>query len=482
MTREPTPVQQQDMRSQPMRRVRRIHFVGVGGSGMAGIAEVLANLGYAVSGSDVRASAATERLESMGVTVQIGHDAAHVQDADAVVVSTAINPANPEVAEARALRKPVVRRAEMLAELMRFRYGIAIAGTHGKTTTTSLVAALLAEGGCDPTFVVGGKVKSAGANARLGEGPYLVAEADESDASFLHLNPLIAALTNIDADHLETYGGDFARLRATYVEFLQRLPFYGLAVVCTDDGYNRELIPQIGRPVTTYALHREADFRAADLTPGQGGTRFKVSAPDGVHEDLFLALPGEHNVANALAAIAIAREVGVEWEAIGRALAGFQGIGRRLEPCGELQAGNARVALVDDYGHHPRELEATFQAVRAAWPGRRLLVVFQPHRYSRTRDCFDDFCAVLSTADALVLCEVYPAGEQPIRGATSAALAEALRARGKIVPVVVHGPDEVVPLLADVAEDGDVVLTLGAGDIGGLPAKLRAAYALEELS
>lgn len=477
MRREARPVRQQDMRSQPMRRVRRLHFVGIGGSGMAGIAEVLANLGYAVSGSDVRASAATERLESMGVTVRIGHDAAQVQDADAVVVSTAIDPGNPEVAEARRTRKPIVRRAEMLAELMRFRYGIAIAGTHGKTTTTSLVAALLAEGGCDPTFVVGGKVKSAGANARLGEGPYLVAEADESDASFLHLNPLIAALTNIDADHLEAYGGDFARLRATYVEFLQRLPFYGLAVVCADDAYNRELIPQIGRPVTTYAVHREADFRASDLMPGQGGTRFKVSAPDGEHEDLFLALPGEHNVANALAAIAIAREVGVEWAAIGRALAGFEGIGRRLEPCGDLQTGQARLALVDDYGHHPRELEATFQAVRAAWPGRRLLVVFQPHRYSRTRDCFDDLCAVLSTADALVLCEVYPAGEQPIRGATSAALAEALRTRGKIVPVVVHGPDEVVPLLPDIAADGDVVLTLGAGDIGGLPAKLRAAYA-----
>ena len=469
-------VHQQDMRSRPMRRVRRLHFVGIGGSGMAGIAEVLCNLGYEVSGSDMKASAVTERLQGMGVTVHFGHDAGHVRDADAVVVSTAIDPTNPEVAAARAARMPVVRRAEMLAELMRFRYGIAIAGTHGKTTTTSLVAAVLAEGGLDPTFVVGGRVKSAGANARLGEGHYLVAEADESDASFLHLNPLIAALTNIDADHLETYGGDFQKLLDTYVEFLQRLPFYGLAVICADDAHNRALIDQIGRPVMTYALEADADFRARDLVAGEGGTRFAVEAPDGRHDDLFLAMPGRHNIANALAAIAIARELEVPWDAIARGLAGFQGIGRRLEPCGALTLGDAAVSLIDDYGHHPRELEATFEAVRAAWPGRRLLVVFQPHRYTRTRDCFDDFCAVLSSADAVILCEVYPAGEKAISGATSAALATAMRARGKVVPVVVHTPPDVIDLLPDVARNGDIILTLGAGDIGALPARLRERF------
>lgn len=474
--------QSTDMRSRPMRRVRRLHFVGIGGSGMAGIAEVLCNLGYEVTGSDTRASAVTERLQSLGATVFDGHRAENVAAADAVVVSTAIDPSNPEVAAARAARTPVVRRAEMLAELMRFRYGIAIAGTHGKTTTTSLVAALLAEGGLDPTFVVGGRVKSAGANARLGAGEYLVAEADESDASFLHLNPLIATLTNIDADHLETYGGDFERLRATYVEFLQRLPFYGLAVICADDAHNQGLIPHIGRPITTYALNTDADYRAVDLEAGQGGTRFSVETADGRHADLFLAMPGRHNVSNALCAIAVARELEVSWEAIGRGLAGFQGIGRRLEPFGTLAFGSAKVALVDDYGHHPRELEATFEAVRAAWPGRRLVVVFQPHRYTRTRDCFDDFSSVLSSADAVVLSEVYAAGESPITGATSHDLATALRARGKVVPVVVRNPDEVLAVLPDIVRDGDVVLTLGAGDIGSLPAKLRAAYGVEERS
>ena len=469
--------QSTDMRSRPMRRVRRVHFVGIGGSGMAGIAEVLCNLGYTVSGSDTRASAVTERLEALGAVVYKAHRAENVAEVDAVVVSTAIDPSNPEVAAARAARTPVVRRAEMLAELMRFRYGIAIAGTHGKTTTTSLVAALLAEGGLDPTFVVGGRVKSAGANARLGAGEYLVAEADESDASFLHLNPLIATLTNIDADHLETYGGDFERLRATYVEFLQRLPFYGLAVICADDAHNQALIPQIGRPITTYALGVEADYRATQLEPKQGGTRFTVQPPDGEAQQLFLAMPGRHNVSNALCAIAVARELDVSWEAIGRALSGFQGIGRRLEPCGELRCGAATVALVDDYGHHPRELEATFEAVRAAWPARRLVVVFQPHRYTRTRDCFDDFAAVLSTADAVILSEVYAAGETPIAGARSHDLATALRARGKVVPVVVRTPDEVLDVLPDVVRDGDVVLTLGAGDIGLLPAKLRTAFA-----
>jgi len=465
------------MTRQPMRRVRHLHFIGIGGSGMAGIAEVLCNLGYVVSGSDQRPSAATERLAQLGATIHFGHDAAHIAGADAVVVSTAIAPDNAELRAAHAARIPVVRRAEMLAELMRFRYGIAIAGTHGKTTTTSLAAAVLAEGGLDPTFVVGGKVKSAGANARLGAGRYLVAEADESDASFLHLTPLMAALTNIDADHLETYGLDFSRLLDTYVEFLHRLPFYGLAVLCADDDYVRTLIPELGRPVTTYAVHHEADLRAVDLRAEPAGTHFSVEAADGRHDGLFLAMPGEHNVANALAAITIARELGVDWQAIGRALSAFQGIGRRLEPCGSLQLpGGARVDLLDDYGHHPRELTATFAAVRASWPRRRLLVVFQPHRYSRTRDCFDDFCAALSTVDALILGAVYPAGEKPLPGADTHALAKGVRARGQVVPVVVDAVDEVVPLLADVAADGDIVLTLGAGDIGGLPGLLRAAY------
>lgn len=462
--------------NQPMRRVERLHFIGIGGSGMAGIAEVLANLGYRVSGSDVRESPATQRLQGLGVSVHIGHDAAQLSDADAVVVSTAIDPANVELVAAHAARIPVVRRAEMLAELMRFRYGIALAGTHGKTTTTSLVAALLAEGGLDPTFIVGGKVKSAGANARLGEGPYLVAEADESDASFLHLNPLIAALTNIDADHLETYGGDFSRLRATFVEFLHRLPFYGLAVICVDDAHARALIGDLGRPVTTYALDHDADLRAVDLRAEAAGTHFTVRLRDGESVELFLAMQGRHNVSNALAAIAIARELGVSWEAIAHALRSFEGVGRRLEPCGKLRIGDAVVELLDDYGHHPRELSATFEAVRAAWPDRRLLVIFQPHRYTRTRDCFDDFCLALSSVDALLLSEVYPAGEAAIAGADARALAKGVRARGQVVPVLMHKPADALELLPGLVQDGDIVLTMGAGDIGGLPARLRDAF------
>jgi UDP-N-acetylmuramate--alanine ligase len=462
--------------TRPMRRVQHIHLIGIGGSGMAGIAEVLLNLGYTVSGSDMRPSVATERLVRLGATVHFGHEAGNIAGADVITVSTAIGNENPEVRAAREARVPVVRRAEMLAELMRFRYGIAIAGTHGKTTTTSLVAAVLAEGGLDPTFVVGGKVKSADANARLGEGAYLVAEADESDASFLHLTPLMAAVTNIDADHLETYGGDFDRLRATFVEFLQRLPFYGLAVLCVDDDEVRELIPSIGRPTLTYAIDREADVRASALLPGQGGTHFEVSVRGGDAEELFLALPGRHNVLNALAAVAIARELDVEWPAIRKALAGFQGIGRRLEPHGELRLGNAGIQLIDDYGHHPRELAATFEAVRAAWPERRLVVVFQPHRYTRTRDLFDDFCAVLSTADALVLTEVYAAGEKAIPTADSRHLAQGIRVRGRLTPVVVQDVREVVETLPGVVADGDVVLTLGAGDVGGLPALLKARF------
>lgn len=456
-----------------MRRVRRIHMLGIGGSGMAGIAEVLLNLGYEVSGTDLKDSAATRRLAGLGARLFFGHQAANAEGADVLVVSTAVKADNPELAYAREQRIPVVRRAEMLAELMRFRHGIAIAGTHGKTTTTSLVAAVLAEGGLDPTFVVGGKVKSADTNARLGSGAYLVAEADESDASFLHLTPMIAAVTNIDADHLETYGGDFERLKDTFVEFLQRLPFYGLAVLCLDDPVVRELLPRIGRPTLTYGLDEQADLRAEDVRASGHGHDFVASWRDGTRQALHLNLPGLHNVLNALAAVAIARELGVPLPAIAKALQEFQGIGRRCEPHGwlALPAGG-RCWLVDDYGHHPRELAATFQAMRAAHPERRLVVAFQPHRFTRTRDLFDDFCEVLSAVDALLLLEVYPAGEAPIAGADTRSLARGIRARGKVEPVVVRTLAELPDALDGVLAADDVLLTIGAGDIGQAPALL----------
>jgi UDP-N-acetylmuramate--alanine ligase len=456
-----------------MRRVRRIHLLGIGGSGMAGIAEVLLNLGYAVSGSDLKDSAATQRLHSLGASIEFGHDAARVRGADVVVVSTAVKADNPELLAAREARIPVVRRAEMLAELMRFRYGVAIAGTHGKTTTTSLVASVLAEGGLDPTFVVGGRLKSAGANARLGGGAYLVAEADESDASFLHLTPMIAVVTNIDADHLETYGGDFRRLRATFVEFLQRLPFYGLAVLCVDDPVVREVLPEIGRPVLTYGVEEAADLRAEDIRFEASGAHFTVVLPDGSREALHLNLPGRHNVQNALAAIAIAHELGVSMAAVRKAFTEFEGVGRRCESHGDLpivtRGGTALVRVVDDYGHHPREIAATLSAMRGAYPGRRLVVAFQPHRYSRTRDLFDDFCAVLSEVDVLLLTEVYAAGEAPLPEADGRALARGIRARGRVQPVFVKSVAEAPAALSAIVRDGDVLLTLGAGDIGNLP-------------
>jgi UDP-N-acetylmuramate--alanine ligase len=455
----------------PMRRVRRVHFVGIGGSGMAGIAEVLLNLGYQVSGSDLKLSAATQRLAKLGAKVKKGHKAAHIKGADVVVVSTAVKDRNPELLAARGQRVPVVRRAEMLAELMRFRYGIAIAGTHGKTTTTSLVAAVLAEGGLDPTFVVGGKVKAAGTNARLGRGHYLVAEADESDASFLHLTPMLAVVTNIDADHLETYGGDFNRLRATFLEFLQRLPFYGLAVLCADDPVVNEMLPGVSRPVLTYGLVR-GDLRAEDVRAAGGGCDFTAVMPDGAREKLHLNLPGRHNVQNALAAVAIARELGVGFGAIRKALSRFEGVGRRCESHGELKIGGKKILLVDDYGHHPREIAATFEALRGAYPERRLVVAFQPHRYTRTRDLFDDFCEVLATADALLLTEVYPAGEARIANADGRALARGIRERGKILPVFVKKVSELPALLPPLLNHGDLLLSLGAGDIGQLPALL----------
>jgi UDP-N-acetylmuramate--alanine ligase len=474
MSAIPVTSPQLQLAASPMRRVRRIHLLGIGGSGMAGIAEVLLNLGYQISGSDLKESAATQRLIALGAQVQYGHDAQRVQGADVVVISTAVKPGNPELDAAHAARIPVVRRAEMLAELMRFRYGIAIAGTHGKTTTTSLVAAVLAEGGLDPTFVVGGRVKSAGTNARLGAGAYLVAEADESDASFLHLSPMIATVTNIDADHLETYGGDFARLRATFLEFLHRLPFYGLAVLCADDPVIRAALPDIGRPVTTYGLEPNADLVAEEIRFDGAGSHFTVVAPDGTRELLHLNLPGRHNVQNALAAIAIARELGVSFAAIRKAFTEFQGVGRRAESHGDVQVGHAKVRLIDDYGHHPREIAATFQAMRGAYPGRRLVVAFQPHRYSRTRDLFDDFCAVLAEADALLLTEVYAAGETPLAEADGRALARGIRARGRVEPVFVNHVGELPEALAAILRDGDVLLGLGAGDIGSLPALLAA--------
>lgn len=459
-----------------MRRVRRIHMLGIGGSGMAGIAEVLINLGYAVSGTDLKDSAATQRLVSLGAKIFFGHAEENAKDADVLVVSTAVKAGNPELEYARTHRIPVVRRAEMLAELMRFRHGIAIAGTHGKTTTTSLVAAVLAEGGLDPTFVVGGKVKSADTNARLGSGQYLVAEADESDASFLHLTPMIAAVTNIDADHLETYGGDFERLKHTFVEFLQRLPFYGLAVMCIDDPVVCELLERVGRPMLTYGLSADADVRAEDVVASGQGHDFTVVWRDGTRQALHLNLPGLHNVQNVLAAVAIARELGVSPSAIAKALREFQGIGRRCEPHGWLDTPGGRAWLVDDYGHHPRELAATFQAMRAAHPDKRLVVAFQPHRYTRTRDLFDDFCEVLSGVDALLLLETYPAGEAPLAGADSRSLARGIRARGKVEPVYVKTVAELPEAAEGVLRERDLILTIGAGDVGNAPALLMQRF------
>jgi len=449
------------------RSFSRVHFVGVGGAGMSGIAEVLCTLGYRVSGSDTADNATTRRLAELGVTVHRGHAAANVLGCDCVVVSSAIRADNPELMEARAQRIPVVPRAEMLAELMRFRRGIAVAGTHGKTTTTSLTASVLAEGGLDPTFVIGGQLLAAGANARLGGGDWLVAEADESDGSFLRLNPLIAVVTNIDADHLENYGGDFARVQDAFLEFLHRLPFYGLAVLCVDDPEVARLATNMPRHAMTYGLSPGADVRAEDVVQQGPAMRFTLCLPDGSRTPVTLALPGRHNVLNALAAASVGWQLGVDTARIASALEKFQGIGRRFNLLATLRtAQGAQVRLVDDYGHHPRELAAVFEAARGGWPDRRLVVAFQPHRYTRTRDQFDDFAAVLSDVDALVLTEVYPAGEAPIAGADAKALARAIRARGRIDPVVVGSAQELREVLPDVLLDGDLLLMMGAGDIG----------------
>lgn len=456
-----------------MSKIRRIHLIGIGGTGMSGIAEVLLNLGYEVSGSDQGDNAATRRLASLGAMIFRGHEAAHVQGAEVIVVSTAIQRSNSEYAAAVAQKIPVISRAEMLAELMRFRFGIAVAGTHGKTTTTSLTASVLAEAGLDPTFVIGGRLNSAGTNAQLGKGSFLVAEADESDASFLHLQPMIAVVTNIDRDHMETYEGDFNRLKQTFIEFLHHVPFYGMAVLCLEDEGVREILPVISKPTRTYGFMPEADIRAFDVRQDGMRSIFKVArrgrSPD---FEVTLNLPGRHNILNALSVIAIADELEIDPATIQRAMTQFKGIGRRFQVNGELALGDKSVTFVDDYGHHPREIDATLDSARQAYAGRRLVMVFQPHRYSRTRDLFDDFVGVLSKTDVLILAEVYPAGEKPINGADGRSLARAIRMRGQIEPVFVDDLADLSGLLPGILEPGDVVLTLGAGSIGACAAEL----------
>jgi UDP-N-acetylmuramate--alanine ligase len=454
-------------------KVRRIHFVGIGGAGMSGIAEVLVNLGYQVSGSDLAVNAATKRLSSLGVRLNFEHLPANVDGADAVVVSTAVRPDNPEVMAARARRIPVVPRALMLAELMRLKQGVAIAGTHGKTTTTSLVASVLAEGGLDPTFVIGGRLTAAGSHARLGGGDFIVVEADESDASFLHLQPVIAVVTNIDADHMDTYQHDFARLRQAFVQFLQNLPFYGSAVLCADDHHVREILPFVSKPMLMYGTSADASVRAEAIEHDAGRMRFKLRRDKAAALDVALNLPGRHNVLNALAAIAVGTEIGVPDQAILKALAEFHGVGRRFQRYGEVAlSGGGSFTLVDDYGHHPAEMTATLEAARGAFPGRRVVLAFQPHRYTRTRDLFEDFVKVLSTADALVLAEVYPAGEAPIIAADGRSLARAVRVAGKVEPVFVEDISALPEAILHVAQSGDVVVTMGAGSIGNVAAQL----------
>ncbi|MDA8450133.1 UDP-N-acetylmuramate--L-alanine ligase [Acidovorax sp. NCPPB 3859] len=456
--------------------IRHIHFVGLGGAGMCGIAEVLFNLGYEISGSDLADSATLRRLAALGIATHVGHAAAHIEGADAVVTSTAVQADNPEVLAARERKIPVVPRALMLAELMRLKRGIAIAGTHGKTTTTSLVTSVLAEAGLDPTFVIGGRLNSAGANAKLGQGEYIVVEADESDASFLNLLPVMAVVTNIDADHMETYGHDFGRLKSAFVDFLHRMPFYGTAILCTDNPAIREILPDVTCPVTSYGFSEDAQVRAVDVRADAGRMRFRVQRRNGVtlpDLDVVLNLAGEHNVLNALSAIAVAVELNIPDEALLRALAQFKGVGRRFQRYGELPAqGGGTFTLIEDYGHHPVEMTATLAAARGAFPGRRLVLAFQPHRYSRTRDCFEDFVKVMGSADAVLLTEVYAAGEAPIVAADGRSLARAVRVAGQVEPVFVDDIGELPRRIADNARSGDVVLCMGAGSIGTVPAKV----------
>lgn len=458
-------------------KVKHIHFVGIGGSGMSGIAEVLLTLGYQVSGSDIADNAITQRMKQLGATVYLGHDGSHSTNANAVVVSSAVNSDNPEIVAARARNIPVVPRAMMLAELMRLRQGIAVAGTHGKTTTTSLIASVLAKGGFDPTFVIGGKLNSSGTNAKLGTGEFIVVEADESDASFLYLQPILAVITNIDADHMETYGHDFSKLKQAFVDFVEHLPFYGMVIVCADDANIRDILPSISKPVTTYGFADDAQIRAVNVRHQDGKMRFTaLCRQNGQPRDLdiILNLPGQHNVQNALAAIAVGLEVGVTDDAIVSALGEFEGVGRRFQRYGEISlAGSGTFTLIDDYGHHPIEILATVNAVRGAFPGRRLLLAFQPHRYTRTRDLFEDFIKVLSGVDVLLLAEVYAAGEAPIVAADGRALAHALRVAGQSKVLFVEQIQDMPQAILNMAQAGDVIVTMGAGSIGGVANTLK---------
>lgn len=458
---------------QTLGNIERIHFVGIGGTGMSGIAEVLSNLGYTVSGSDIKESSVTQHLAELGINIVIGHKRANIANVDVVVASTAIGRSNEEIDEAYLQRIPVIPRAEMLAELMRFRFGIAVAGTHGKTTTTSLTASILAEGGLDPTFVIGGRLNSAGTNAKLGLGNYLVAEADESDASFLYLQPMVAIVTNIDQDHMETYQGSFQRLKDTFIEFLHHLPFYGLAVMCLDDEGVREVLPHLSKPVVTYGVHEDADIRAVDIKQQGMHTHFTVLRKgDYPPLPVTLNMPGWHNMLNSLAAIAVASKLEVADSAIIKSLGAFKGVGRRFQLQGDLPIGDGKLTLVDDYGHHPREIAATLEALKQAWPDRRSVVVFQPHRYTRTRDLFEDFAHVLSGVSVLILMDVYSAGEAPIAGADGRALTRAIRLRGHVEPIFVENWQELPSILASVVKADDVILTMGAGNVGQIASQL----------
>jgi len=466
-----------DKHGQSLGRVKHIHFVGIGGAGMSGIAEVLHNLGYNVSGTDMIESEVITRLKSLGIKIDNEHLPEHIQDSDVVVYSSAVSENNPELEEARARRVPIIPRAEMLSELMRFKHGIAVAGTHGKTTTTSLIASVLAEGGLDPTYVVGGLLNRSGSHARLGKSQYLVAEADESDASFLHLQPIVAVLTNVDADHLDNYAGDFFQLQRNFLEFIQNLPFYGLAVVCMDDKGNRGLLDQITKPVLTYGVDYEADINARIISHEKNRTLFSVSRkhqPEWIQVELNL--PGKHNVLNALAAIAVGHELGVSEEAIIKALENFEGIARRCQLLGTIAISGTRAILIDDYAHHPSEIAATLKAIREGWPDRRLLVIFQPHRYSRLRDLFEDFVQVLSSVDVLLLLETYSAGEQPLPGADTRSLCRAIRLRGQVDPIFVDDKQDCPRIIKGIMKDGDILLVLGAGDVGKVASTLRSKY------
>lgn len=474
-----------------MRRISQIHFIGIGGAGMCGIAEVLINQGYKISGSDLHQTPITNRLEQFGATIYFSHEASNVNNADVVVVSSAINEQNPEIVEARSKRVPIIPRAEMLAEIMRFRHGIAVAGTHGKTTTTSLIASVLAEAGLDPTYVIGGRLNRAGTNASLGGSRYIVAEADESDASFLHLTPMISVVTNIEADHMHTYGGDFSKLKQTFVDFLHNLPFYGAAVMCVDDPVIRDITPSISCAVLTYGISEDADYRAIDIQQSGMKNHFIVKRPGGLADlDICLSMPGHHNVLNALATIAVASDEGVDDGAIQRALEEFQGVGRRFQVYGDyslpsLSVGSAerKVMLVDDYGHHPTEVEATIKAIRAGWPEKRLVMIFQPHRYSRTSDLYEDFVRVLAEVDVLLIMDVYAAGEKAIPGADSRSLCRSIRQRSAMEPIFIEATasldavtNNIQEVLANVLQDGDLVLTQGAGNVGQIAISLAESH------